>query len=38
MKEQPFVIRYVRAMKHCIVLLSCIAIPAIMVCAVFAFL
>lgn len=38
MKEQPFVIRYVRAMKRCILLLSCIAIPAIMVCAVFAFL
>ena len=38
MKEQPFVIRYVRAMKRCIVLLSCIAIPAVMVCAVFAFL
>ena len=38
MKEQPVVLRYVRAMKKAMVLVSCIAIPAIMICAVFAFL
>lgn len=37
MKEQPAVVRYVRLMKKCFVILSCIVIPAIMVCAVFAF-
>ena len=38
MREQPTVIRYVRTMKKWMVILSCIAIPAIMICAVFAFM
>ena len=37
MKEQPAVVRYVRLMKKWVVILSCLVIPAIMVCAVFAF-
>ena len=37
MKELPAVVRYVRLMKKWFVILSCFAIPAIMVCAVFAF-
>lgn len=38
MREQPTVVRYVRTMKKWMVILSCIAIPAIMICAVFAFM
>ena len=38
MKEQPAIVRYVRQVKKWFVVLSCIAIPVIMVCAVFAFL
>ncbi len=37
MREQPYIIRFVRSMKKCIVAFSCIAIPVIMACAVFAF-
>ena len=38
MREQPTVLRYVRSMKRAMVIFSFFAIPAIMVCAVFAFL
>ena len=38
MREQPTVLRYVRSMKKAMVIFSFFAIPAIMVCAVFAFL
>lgn len=37
MKEQPTIIRFVRRIKKWFVIASCIAIPAIMVCVVFAF-
>ena len=37
MKEQPAIVRYVRTMKKCMVAVSCVALPAILVCAAFAF-
>ena len=38
MKEQPVILRYVRFVKKLFVALSCVVIPALMVCGVFAFI